>query len=169
MTTLKDLTLEKLSHSLPLDLLDDLVSHHLRNVFFVKIISLERIFEEISDNIIRRTYRGDFLKILYEFIDSFEEIADDVKCIEGLIRDEIFTESYDEWYGYVKDELLKDGYIFLHGDKGLVLICSRNNKYYRFNTKNIHGYKRHSEVMDFFITKDLKPTYGYTFIKGIEC
>ena len=148
-----------------MDLLDDLVSHHLRNVLFVKIVSLEIIFGEISDDITRRIYRGVFLEILYEFIDSFEEITDEVKCIDELIRDEDLDEPGSEWCDYV---LLKSGCIFLHGTKNIVLVYLKNDTYYRLNTKNIRGYQRHSEVMNFFIKRGFKLDKGYTFASLTE-
>lgn len=149
MTTLKTITLEKLSASLPADLLNELATCYLQDALVPKITNIDELFD--GTNLVRK----DFLKLLHEFSSSFPQVVKEVLSLENFWGEFSGWHSYDDWKEYMDEE----GFIDL--DK---IIYRKNGIYYCLAPENIRGYKMHNDILQFFWKRNLKPRSGYDLV-----
>lgn len=167
MTTLKVLTLEKISSTLPSDLIDDFIQHHINYLILPKVTNLHRLLCEIApDTSISYAGADYFLGLLHDFSVNFPEAIEKIEDVQKYILGVVFDNEPSHWYesmGY-NLELIQYQFYYEGRFQSSILIFKMNDNYYTVCHDKIRGYKRHNEIIKFFTSRNIKITEGYELI-----
>lgn len=164
MTTLKTLTLEKISSTLPPDLITDLVHHNIERLVLPKVTNLNKILYQIYPDY--EDEQKDFLQLLLDFSFRFPELLEKVKDVKKFILNVNFEKKRDVEDEWIEEELIKLDHQSIY--QGIIhnskIIFKMDGHYYTFSTKKIQGYKRHNEIIEFFTSRNIEIIRGCKLI-----
>lgn len=171
MKRLREITVEELSKLLPLDVIDSLIDHNIKEKYYLpRISSLDEVLLDYLSNplIINHSrsasplnphYRRPediYKKMVEEFIQEFPVIARPLENVKEYVESTLKTMSYElypeDTANYI-DAIDKFGYVFIidydEHPIDIHLIYKLNDIYYGFFLHEINEYKTHNKVIDF--------------------
>lgn len=159
MTTLKDLTIGKLNSSLSSDVLDELAFSHMKGWLVPKIINIYDIFANIDK---QDPHDNTPLKLLDDFCLTFPYLVERINSLNEYLRVWSLGASDDWIHEY---DLIEDFYTIIEYSDKQILLYKKNAIYYSLRHEVIQGYKMHNEILNFFISRNIRVEDGCKIVR----